>query len=203
MSGIQKANALPTWWIGKSPKYGIKIRVQMRAGFTDEEIQKSMQKKLERVDKAEDERRAREAYFQSDDYPRSKILKYKHQELQTLQAEIQRLSNQNNQRFAGGYTGPAIIDGKIESDRIAVYEAKCKAEIEKKYDGSRECLERIRPIARKDDEEYERLMERNKLMGANFGGGLSPRVGGRAGAHAAVHGGGFNHRGVYAGGVWR
>lgn len=204
MSSIQKANALPTWWVGKSPKYGIQKRVKMLPGYTDEECQKSMKRILQRLDDAEDKRLAHEAYINSDEYPRSKIAKYKHKEIQMLESHIQHLHNQNNAGFAGGYTGPAIMSHKAEYDRIQAYEVKQRAEIEEKYKESPECLDRIRKQAIIDDKiEEEALRSARILNQVGYGGSLVPRVGGAAARHAAAHGGGFNHRGTYAGGVWK
>ena len=201
MSSIQKANALPTWWVGKSPKHGIQKRLKMRAGMTDEECQGCMSRSLERADKKEDERLAHEAYIQSDEYPRSKIQKYKQQEIQQLETHLQDLRNQNNSIFAGGYTGPAVMSHKAELDRIQALGVKKRAEIEEKYKDTPENLERIRKQAIVDDARYEDAVRLNNY--ASGGSSLIPRVGGAAARHAVAHGGGFNHRGTYAGGVWR
>lgn len=203
MSKIEKANAYATWWVGTSPKYGIECRIKIRAGFTDEECKRHLKRYLENRDNRRDEEIKKKKWLKSDEYVISKIPKYKQKAIDDLKKEIQRRQNENNMRFMGGYTGPAIIDHKVELDRIKLYEDQQMAQIEKDFDGSRECLERIRPIAIKDDKEYEERVRFNEMMNSGGGGGLGrPRVGGIAGSHAAVHGGGFNHPGVYAGGVW-
>ena len=171
--------------------------------MTDEECQGCMSRVLERADKKEDERQEREAYVQSDEYPRSKIQHYKRQELQQLETHLQDLRNQNNGIFAGGYTGPAVMSHKAELDRIEALGVKKRAEIEERYKETPENLERIRKQAIVDDERYEETLRSNRLMNNAGGGPLIPRVGGAAARHAMAHGGGFNHRGTYAGGVWR
>ena len=204
MSSIQKANSLYTWWVGKSPKYGIQKRLHMPDGLTDEECQRYMKRILEKADKKEDERLAHEAYIQSEEYPRSKIQKYKRQELQQLETHLQNLRNQNNGIFAGGYTGPAVMSHKAELDRIEAQGVKQRAEIEEKYKETPENLDRIRKQAIVDDAEYEEAVRFNRLENnAGGGGSLVPRVGGAAARHAVAVGGGFNHPGVYAGGGWR
>jgi hypothetical protein len=216
MSSIQKANAFPTWWVGKSPKHGLQRRVQMPAGLTDDECKKRLELKLAKADMLEDKEIEKEIYILSDEYPRSKLAFFKNQELQALQKEIQDLNWRNNASFAGGYTGPAIISHKAEADRITAFEDKRKQEIEEKYNGSPECLDRVRELAQKEDAKNEAMVRRNELMAGRPPSShnthsrssnlsttaLHPRVGGAAARHAAAHGGGFNHRGVYAGGVW-
>jgi hypothetical protein len=208
MSSIQKANALPTWWIGKSPKYGIQKRVKMRPGLTDEECQTCMNNILEKLDKEQDKRRVKqqehEAYIQSDEYPRSKIQNYKHQEIQMLETNLQNMRNQNNSIFVGGYTEPARMSHKAELDRIEAYGVKRRAEIEERYKETPKNLERIRQQAIHDDERNKECLQSAHLVNtAGCGSSLIPRVGGVVARHAVEHGGGFNHRGIYAGGVWR
>lgn len=68
---------------------------------------------------------------------------------------------------------------------------------------------KIRNVPKKWSEHYKTLLkehneyEQKITVPSGSGSTLGvPRVGGAAGRHAAAHGGGFNHPGVYAGGVW-
>jgi hypothetical protein len=53
------------------------------------------------------------------------------QALQRIAAQVTDKRNTNNSRFQGGYTGPAMIDHKIEGERITAWE---KEETEKVYE---------------------------------------------------------------------
>jgi hypothetical protein len=188
------------YWKGRTPKFGIKHEIYFPAGFTEQQCQEMYEKQVTSID-AMYQKKCDEVRWKKDEkYAKSKLPKYKQKAIDELKKEIQQRHTNNNSRFMGGYTGPAIADHKAEVDRIKIYEEQRMAQIEKEFDGSRECLERILPIARKDDRDYEEAVQRNQRM--NGGGSLHPRVGGPAGYHAASHGGGFNHPGVYAGGVW-
>lgn len=201
MATIEKANSLRTWWVGYSPKYGIKHKTYFPAGMTDSECKASLKRQLDSVDAAYAKECEKARWQRTEEYARSKLPKYKQKAIDELKKEVQQKHNNNNSRFMGGYTGPAIMDHKAEVDRIRIFEEQRMLQIEKDFDGSPECLKRIAEIARKDDKEYEEQVRRNQMMSGG-GGGLHPRVGGAAGYHAAAHGGGFNHPGVYAGGVW-
>lgn len=190
------------YWKGRTPRFGIKHEIYFPEGFTEKQCQEMYTKQVTAIDNNY-QKKCDEARWKRDEkYARSKLPKYKQKAIDELKKEVQQRHNYNNSRFMGGYTGPAIMDHKAELDRIKVYEEQRMSQIEKDFDGSRECLERILPIARKDDREYEEAVERNKRLNSGGGGGLHPRVGGAAAYHAVSHGGGFNHPGVYAGGVW-
>lgn len=201
MATIEKANALRTWWVGYSPKYGIKHKTYFSPGMTDSECKESMKRQLESIDVAYKKKLEKERWQRTEEYARSKLPKYKQKAIDELKKELQQRHDNNNSRFMGGYTGPAIMDHKAEVDRIKVFEEQQILRIEKEFDGSPDCLKKIAEIARKDDKEYEEQVRRNQLMNGG-GGSLHTRVGGAAGRHAAAHGGGFNHPGVYAGGVF-
>jgi hypothetical protein len=189
------------YWRGRTPKYGIAHEIYFPAGFTEKQCQEMYEKQVRAIDDLE-QKKIRDAQWKRDEpYARSKLFKYKQKAIDELKKEVQQRQANNNSRFMGGYTGPAIADHKAEVDRIKVFEEQRMLQIEKDFDGSRECLERILPIARRDDKEYEEQVRRNQMMSGG-GGSLHPRVGGAAGRHAAAHGGGFNHPGVYAGGVF-
>lgn len=151
MASIQKANAFPTKWVGDTPKYGLKVRTTFRAGLTDEECKARFRRMLRRVDEEEDERRKKAAYLASDEYARSRMTEFMHKEIASLTERIRQMHTNNSGRFAGGYTGPAIIDHKMEVDRINAFEAKAKAEIEKKYDGSAESLAIVREMIKAEE----------------------------------------------------
>jgi len=202
MESIEKANALRTWWVGYSPKYGIKHKTYFPPGRTDSECEESFKEQLKAIDLAYKKKLEKERWQRTEEYARSKLAKYKQKAIDELKKELQQRHQNNNSRFMGGYTGPAIMDHKAEVERIRVYEEQQMIRINKEFDGSPECLKRVAEIARKDDKEYEEAVRRNQMMPGGGGHGLHPQVGGAAGYHAAVHGGGFNHPGVYAGGVW-
>lgn len=197
MPNIQKANAFHTWWVGVSPKHNIKHRFNIRAGLTDEEIKVYIEKALKRIDDREDKEIEKELYELSDEYTRSKLPYYKNQSLENLKKALQQMNDNNNSRFAGGYTGPAIMDHKAEVERIKRYEETEKAKIETNFNGSAESLKYVRQLMDADKER-----EQYKYNSTHRVNSLHPRVGGYAGRHAAAHGGGFNHPGVYAGNVW-
>ena len=120
----------------------------------------------------------------------------KFKEFQQFENEIRTMRNNNGQIFMGGYTEPAKKSYDARELQIAVIEQQKKEELNKKWDGSIESFKAFKKLV-EDEEKAARLNT------YSFGGGLGqPRVGGAAGAHAASHGGGFNHPGVYAGGVW-
>ena len=144
MDTIQKANAFPTWWTAASPKYGINVRVQLRAGLTDDECRAAMKARLKRVDRAEDERRVHEAYLASDEYALIRLKEFKRADLDSLARSVTQKKNNASSIYAGGYTGPAIMSHKSEIDQIQAFEERTKAEIEKKYDGSPESLAIVR-----------------------------------------------------------
>lgn len=197
MPNIHQANPFATWWVGTTPKYGLKKRFHIHAGLTNEECQKRVEKLLVAADLREEKRRERreeEAYKQSDAFFLTKLNIYKQRELDQLARSIQAQRTANGNRFMGGYTIQAIHDANIEGERIAKLEQDKKAEIEKRYDGSKECIERLRQLVREDE-------EREKQVFTGSGPGI-PRVGGYAARHAVAHGGGFNHPGVYAGNVF-
>jgi len=196
MSNIQKANAFPTWWVGTSPKYGIECRIKVAAGYTDEECKARLKKKLKKADDDEYERikskKRWKKWINSEEYALEQIelaririekenrdnqrivQKYKQKAIDQLKKEIQRRQNENNMRFGGYYTQPAIMDHKSELDRIKLYEEQQMAQIEKDFDGSSECLKRLRPIAQKDDDEYE---DHLRLMQNLYGGRQGHYVG--------------------------
>lgn len=190
------------YWRGRTPKFGIKHEIYFPEGFTEEQCKEMYLKQVTAIDRLQQKKHEDARWKQDEAYARSKLAKYKQKAIDELKKEIQQRHNNNNSRFMGGYTGPAIMDHKAEVDRIKVYEEQQMARIEKDFDGSRECLERILPIARKDDRDYVEAVRRNQMLNGGGGGGMTPRVGGAAAYHAASHGGGFNHPGVYAGGVW-
>lgn len=165
---VQKANSLDTWWVGKSPKHGIQKRVLMRRGLTDEECEQRMKIILKNVDETRDNAIKREAYINSDEYPRSKVLTYKMKELEELKKEIQGMRDRNNSIYAGGYSGPAIMDHKVGVERIEKYEQERKLQIEKKFDGSPECLAMIRKLAVVDDAKYEEAVRYNQYLSSGI-----------------------------------
>jgi hypothetical protein len=196
MANIQQANSFATWWVGTTPKYGLKKRFRIHPGLTNEECQKRVEKLLVAADLREEKRREEEAYKQSDAFFLTKLLMYKQRELDQLARSIQAQRTANGNRFMGGYTPQAIHDANVEGERINKLEQDKKAEIEKRYDGSKECIERLRQLVREDEER-----EKQVFTGSGSSPGI-PRVGGYAARHAVAHGGGFNHPGVYAGNVF-
>lgn len=160
MASITKVhvNTSPTYWQGKSPIYGIERRCKMPAGLTDQECRLKLEAYLNDLDALEKKIQEKKKYYlEGNEYPMSRIMTYKNKELQNLATQIQQLRNQNSQRFVGGYTGPAIMDAKIETDRINALEAKKKKEIEDKYNGSAECLEMVRKLAIEDEMSSDKL----------------------------------------------
>ena len=120
----------------------------------------------------------------------------KFKEFQQFENEIRTMRNNNGQIFMGGYTEPAKKSYDARELQIAVIEQQKKEELNKKWDGSLESFKAFKKVLEDEEkEERKRKYEHRNTLGA-------PRVGGAAGAHAASHGGGFNHPGVYAGGVW-
>jgi hypothetical protein len=119
----------------------------------------------------------------------------KFKEFQQFENEIRTLRNNNGQIFMGGYTEPAKKSYDARELQIAFIEQQKKEELTKKWDGSVESFKAFKKVI-EDEEKAERL-NRYSINSPGV-----PRVGGAAGAHAASHGGGFNHPGVYAGGVW-
>ena len=202
MPKIEQANSVPKFYVGVSDKHHITKRIRFPAGLTHEECLQRMKHVLKDVDDKEDKEIEKEIYMYSDEYPLKHMQKHKHRELERLKVQIQEMNNNNNSRFAGGYTGPAIMDHKAEVDRIKKYEESRKAEIDKKFDGSRESLEYVRNLERAEEKQLEENRRRNELYSNNSSISMIPRVGGSRAHHAVAHGGGFNHRGVYAGGVW-
>jgi len=201
MPKIEQAHSTPKFYVGVSDKHQIKKRIRFPAGLTHEECLQRMIRILKDVDDKEDKEIEKELYILSDEYPLKHMQKHKHRELEKLKVKIQEMNNNNNSRFAGGYTGPAIMDHKAEVDRIKKFEETQKAEIDKKFNGSKECLEYVRNLERAEEKQLEENRRRNELY-SNSGISMNPRVGGSQARHAVAHGGGFNHRGVYAGGVW-
>ena len=120
----------------------------------------------------------------------------KFKEFQQFENEIRTMRNNNGQIFMGGYTEPAKKSYDARELQIALIEQQKKEELTKKWDGSIESFKAFKKVV-EDEEKEER---KKKYEGRNTLG--APKVGGAAGAHAASHGGGFNHPGVYAGGVW-
>lgn len=53
--------------------------------------------------------------------------------LAALASQVQQRRDNNSQRFMGGYTGPAIMDHKVEGERITAWEAAEKKRIEEAY----------------------------------------------------------------------
>ena len=120
----------------------------------------------------------------------------KFKEFQQFENEIRTMRNNNGQIFMGGYTEPAKKSYDARELQIAVIEQQKKEELNKKWDGSLESFKAFKKVIEDEEkEERKRKYENRNTLGA-------PRVGGAAGAHAVSHGGGFNHPGVYAGGVW-
>ena len=120
----------------------------------------------------------------------------KFKEFQQFENEIRTMRNNNGQIFMGGYTEPAKKSYDARELQIALIEQQKKEELNKKWDGSLESFKAFKKVI-EDEKKAERL--KRYTFGSSLG---MPRVGGAAGAHAASHGGGFNHPGVYAGGVW-
>ncbi len=132
---------------------------------------------------------------------RSQLLKQEYQsrkfkEFQELENEIRTMRSNNGQIFIGGYTEPAKNSYHVRELQISLIEQQKKEQLTKKWDNSPESFKLFKKVI--EDEEKEQL--KRKYQTKN-GPGI-PRVGGTAGSHAASHGGGFNHPGVYAGGVW-
>jgi uncharacterized Rmd1/YagE family protein len=194
------------------------MRYRAPAGYTNEECQKLFEKILIARDLREDRRRERqeklreeEAYKNSDAYFLTKLQSYKQRELDQLAKSIQEQRRANGNRFMGGYTSQAIHDANFEGERITKLEQDKKADIEKKYDGSKECIEMLRRHVKEDEEKGFFLGSAGVCVcpgssGVSLPSGSSgpgvPRVGGYAARHAVAHGGGFNHPGVYAGNVF-
>lgn len=194
MLNIQKTNP-ESWWVGTSPKHHIQKRIHVPGKLTDEEVQQHIRNALKKIDEIEDKKIEEELYRLSDEYPRSKLQHYKYIELEALKKQLQTMNDNNNSRFAGGYTGPSIMDHKAEVDRIKKFEETKKAEIEKKFDGSKESLEYVRKLMMSEVRPHTpKIVNVPRLV---------PRVGGARARHAMEHGGGFNHRGVYAPNVFK
>ncbi len=119
----------------------------------------------------------------------------KFKEFQQLENEIRTMRNNNGQIFMGGYTEPAKRSYDARESQIALIEIQKKEELSKKWDGSSESLKAFEKLV-----EEEKKAERIAKYSINSPG--VPRVGGAMASHAVSHGGGFNHPGVYAGGVW-
>ena len=119
-------------------------------------------------------------------------------EFQQFENEIRNMRNNNGQIFMGGYTEPAKKSYDARELQIARHEQERKEELNKKWDNSIESFKAFKKLI--EDEEKAERERMFKRTGSNGPG--APLVGGAAGAHAASHGGGFNHPGVYAGGVW-
>ena len=122
----------------------------------------------------------------------------KFQEFQAIENEIKQMRTYNGQIFMGGYTEPAKKSYDAQEAHIARIEKQKKEEHAKKWDGSNVSVSNFENLLQEEE-----LAERERMYSRTGSNGLgAPRVGGAAGAHAASHGGGFNHPGVYAGGVW-
>lgn len=119
----------------------------------------------------------------------------KYKEFQQFENEIRTMRTNNGQIFMGGYTEPAKKSYDARELQIALIEQQKKEELNKKYDGSLESFKAFKKLV-EDEEKAERLQK------YSINGPGAPKVGGAAGGHACTHGGGFNHPGVYAGGVW-
>jgi hypothetical protein len=174
----------------------------MEAGLTNEEITKKIQESLKDVDNEEEERLKKEAHKSTQAYLLSKMHSYKNAELESLAKEIRNMNDSNGARFMGGYTPPAIMDHKVESERIQKYEQRRKDEINIKFDGSPECLEVIKQRAKQDDKMYREAVARNKMLSNGTEISMEPKKEWRGARHALAHGGGFNHKRVYAGNVF-
>ena len=119
-------------------------------------------------------------------------------EFQQFENEIRNMRNNNGQIFMGGYTEPAKKSYDARELQIARHEQERKEELNKKWDGSLESFKAFKKLIEDEEKaDRERMFRRTGSSGLGV-----PLVGGAAGAHAASHGGGFNHPGVYAGGVW-
>lgn len=115
-------------------------------------------------------------------------------EFQKIEDEIKSMRNNNGQIFMGGYTEHAKQSYDAQEANIARIEKQRKEDHAKKWDGSEDSLKAFRKL----------LIDEQKALSGHYtiNSPGAPRVGGSAGQHAAIHGGGFNHPGVYAGGVW-
>lgn len=202
MATIQQAYSQPTRWTGYSPKYRIEKRFIMEAGLTKEEIEKKIQEDLKDLDNQEEDRLKKDAYKASHTYLMGRLQHYKYTELEALKNEIQNMNNSNSARFMGGYTGPAIMDHKVESERIQKYEQRRKDEIDAKFDGSPACLQLIKERSKQDDKMYRETVARTKMLSNGTEISMEPKKEWRGARHALAHGGGFNHKRTYAGNVF-
>lgn len=202
MANLQQAYSHSTNWTGHSPKYSIRKQYVMESGLTKEEIGKKIQEDLKNVDNQEEERLKKEAHQASHGYLMGRLQHYKNMELESLKKQIQSMNDSNGARFMGGYTGPAIMDHKVEYDRIQKYEQRRKDEIETMFDGSPACLELIKQRSKQDDKTYNEAIRMNKIRESRQRIDMEPKKNWRGARHALEHGGGFNHKRTYAGDVF-
>lgn len=222
MGSIQKANP-SSWWVGITDKHKIKCRIHVPAGLTADECSSYILQHLIEEDRKQDEKTkrvpVRDMYFKKhrermleessklaqlraeireneQSRPTQAYHTRKAEELQQIQTEIRTMRNNNGQIFMGGYTEPAKQSYDARESQIARMEKEKLEAHAKKWDESEESMKAFKKLLKEEEEEEQ------KRSSYSINGPGAPRVGGYAGAHAAAHGGGFNHPGVYAGGVW-
>lgn len=148
-----------TRWRIFSPVTNRHENIMLPAGYyTDQERKTLLRAIIKTKEKRFLEEKARDEYENTDIFLLSKMQEKKREEIDVLRRAIENQRRVNNRRLMGGYNGLSVILHKTEEDRITKLEHDRMADIEKKYDGSRESIEAFRHLYQKM-KSIQRLVE--------------------------------------------